>query len=266
MDYPLRSACLWGDVMDWIKVLNRHTIFEYTDLSDSEFVAWIKIMSLTALMEKEPTREQMLKYTHHKTLTSLQDKLKTHSTTLQDVLMKVLIDAQEVVIRRERWKEKKKKLRADSKNVSGDVSGDVSPQEKRREEKRREENKKIKEKSSEKKFVLPEYIPKETWQAYLAVRVKKKAAQTPYAFRLVIKELERLRDTFGNNPVEVLNKSITSGWADVYQLKEGGNGNKFSGIKSWLERDDEKTRQDSIFEGDGGDGGDIRSRKGTDRV
>lgn len=119
--------------MDWIKVLNRHTIFEYTDLKDSEFVAWIKIMSLTALMEKEPTRDQMLKYTHHKTLTSLQDKLKTHSTTLQDILKKVLRDAQEVNIRREVWKNKKKKLRELKQNVPGDVPGDVPRIEKEKE-------------------------------------------------------------------------------------------------------------------------------------
>src|SRR5665648_14809 len=60
-----------------------------------------------------------------------------------------------------------------------------------------------KEKKSD--FVLPDFIPKETWQTYMTVRLKKKAAQTPYALRLIIKELTRLRDTFGNDPVEVLN-------------------------------------------------------------
>jgi len=128
--------------MDWIKVLNKHTIFEYTDLRDSEFVAWIKIMSLTAFMEKIPSREQMLIYTHHKTLDSLEEKLKTHSTTLQDILKKVLKDAQGVILRREVWKNNKQHYRELNKNVSKDVSGDVSHIEKRREEK---ENKKIKE-------------------------------------------------------------------------------------------------------------------------
>jgi hypothetical protein len=130
--------------MDWIKVLNRHVIFEYTDLSDSEFRAWVTIMSLTAELEHEPNNEQMLQYVHHKTLTSLQDKLKKHSTTLQDVLKKVSRDVQEVIIKRESWKEKKKILREVNRSVSKDVLGDVQPQEKRREEKRREENKEIK--------------------------------------------------------------------------------------------------------------------------
>ena len=119
--------------MDFIKVLNRHTIFEYTDLSDSEFTAWIKIMSLTAYLEKEPTREQMLKHVHHKTLSGLQDKLKKHSTTLQDILKKVLSDVQEVVKRRESWKQKQKQKRERAFNVSGDVPGYVSPKIKRRE-------------------------------------------------------------------------------------------------------------------------------------
>ena len=131
--------------MDWIKVLNKHTIFEYTDLRDSEFVAWIKIMSLTAFMEKIPSREQMLIYTHHKTLDSLEEKLKTHSTTLQDILKKVLKDAQGVILQREIWKNNKKHYRELNKNVSKDVLRDVSHIENRTEDK---ENKKIKERGS----------------------------------------------------------------------------------------------------------------------
>jgi hypothetical protein len=109
--------------MDWIKVLNRHVMFEYNDLSDSEFRAWIKIMSLSAFMEAMPTHDQIVKHVHHKTLTSLQDKLKTHSTTLQDVLKKVLIDAQGVVDRKKYWKDKKKEYRERDKNVHVDIQG-----------------------------------------------------------------------------------------------------------------------------------------------
>lgn len=128
--------------MDWIKVLNRHILLEYNDLRDSEFVAWIKIMALTASLEHEPTREQMLKYTHYKTLDSLQEKLNRHSIDLQYVLNKVLIDAQEVSNRRERWKDKKKKQRGVIETVPGDVPGDVPGKEKRREEKEKERKEK----------------------------------------------------------------------------------------------------------------------------
>jgi hypothetical protein len=119
--------------MDFIKVLNRHTLFEYTDLLDSEFVAWIKIMSLTAYLEKEPTREQMLKEVHHKTLDSLQEKLKTHAISLQDILKKVLKDAQSVNIRREEWKKRKQRSRDLNKIVTQDVTQDVPHKEKEKE-------------------------------------------------------------------------------------------------------------------------------------
>jgi hypothetical protein len=108
-------------VMDWIKVLNKHVLHTYTDLTPLEWQAWIKIMSLTATLEEEPTRNQMLQYVHHRTLTSLQDKLKEHSTTLQDILKKVLSDAQEVVKKREYWKDKKKEKRALEQNVQQDI-------------------------------------------------------------------------------------------------------------------------------------------------
>ncbi len=106
--------------MDWIKVLNRHVLLEYSDLRDSEFVAWIKIMALTAQLEHEPTHEQILVHIHHKTLTSLQDKLKKHSTTLQDVLKKVLIDVQHVVMRRTALKENTQRYRDKQRPVIND--------------------------------------------------------------------------------------------------------------------------------------------------
>jgi phage replication O-like protein O len=84
--------------------------------------------------------------------------------------------------------------------------------------------KKIQKKAQE--FFLPDFIPQETWSAYLAVREKKRAAKTPYAFNLIIKELEKIKSLHGHDPVEVLNQSIKSGWTDVYPLKQGlGGGN-----------------------------------------
>lgn len=66
-------------------------------------------------------------------------------------------------------------------------------------------------------FILPSWIPKETWTAYLEVRNKKRAAKTSYALNLIIKKLEKLKSEF--NPVDILNQSITGGWTDVYPLK-----------------------------------------------
>jgi uncharacterized protein YdaU (DUF1376 family) len=78
-------------------------------------------------------------------------------------------------------------------------------------------------------FVLPDWIPIDTWNAYLKIREQKKAAKTPYALNLIILELQKIKQLHNHNPIDVLNKSIKSGWIDVYPLKtDGGNGNKIT--------------------------------------
>lgn len=90
---------------------------------------------------------------------------------------------------------------------------------------KKEKNIKNKTISADAPFILPDWIPQETWIAYMAVREKKRAAKTPYALNLVIKELEKIRKLHNHDPVEVLNKSITNGWTDVYPLKDTGGQN-----------------------------------------
>lgn len=78
-------------------------------------------------------------------------------------------------------------------------------------------------------FILPSWIPPEIWEAYLDVRNKKRAAKTDNALRLVVQELEKLQRTHKQDPVEILKKSIRSGWTDVYPLKPqdiSNNGNQ----------------------------------------
>jgi len=99
--------------------------------------------------------------------------------------------------------------------TDGTTDGQQTVQEQERKERKEKKKKKII------VFSLPDYIPQETWESYLAVRVKKRAAQTPYALNLVIMELEKIKATYGHDPVLVLNKSITSGWSDVYPLRDG---------------------------------------------
>ncbi|MGV8059793.1 MAG: hypothetical protein AB2L12_17505 [Smithellaceae bacterium] len=74
-------------------------------------------------------------------------------------------------------------------------------------------------------FVLPGWISVETWKAFLEVRKKKKAAGTDYALKLIVLELEKIKKEYGHDPIEVLNKSIKSGWSDVYPLKTSGGNN-----------------------------------------
>lgn len=86
-----------------------------------------------------------------------------------------------------------------------------------REEKRREEKKEDKEPATP-AFVLPDWIPADTWAAYCKVRTGKKAKNEPHALGLIVKDLEKFRAA-GHDPVDCLNNSIKSGWAGVFEPK-----------------------------------------------
>lgn len=86
-----------------------------------------------------------------------------------------------------------------------------------REEKRREEKKETNTAPAG-AFDLPSWIPSDTWAAYCKVRAGKKAKNEPHALGLIVKDLERFRSA-GHDPVEVLNNSIKSGWAGVFEPK-----------------------------------------------
>ena len=67
-------------------------------------------------------------------------------------------------------------------------------------------------------FLLPEWVNPEIWAAFIEIRKKKKAVQTPYALKLIMGELERLKEA-GNDPDEVLRQSIANSWKGVFPLK-----------------------------------------------
>jgi hypothetical protein len=68
-------------------------------------------------------------------------------------------------------------------------------------------------------IVLPDWMPLETWQAFLAMRKKMKRVPTDHAVELLIKKLDRFRAN-GQNIQAVLEKSITSNWQDVFEINE----------------------------------------------
>jgi len=68
-------------------------------------------------------------------------------------------------------------------------------------------------------FALPEWIDKETWDAFLEMRKKKRVSPTPHALKLIVGELEKFR-LAGDDPKAVLEKSIMSNWTGVFPLKE----------------------------------------------
>jgi hypothetical protein len=69
---------------------------------------------------------------------------------------------------------------------------------------------------------LPENPPvgltQETWAAFVQFRVELKKPMTDHAKKLALRELERLAAD-GNDPNKVIEQSILSGWAGLFQLK-----------------------------------------------
>ena len=72
-------------------------------------------------------------------------------------------------------------------------------------------------------FILPEWINKETWEAFKEMRKSKKKPMTDYATKLIINILDRLRKD-GEDPNLVLEQSIINSWTSVFSLKGGNNG------------------------------------------
>jgi len=70
--------------------------------------------------------------------------------------------------------------------------------------------------------ILPEWLNKETWDAFVEMRRGKKSLPTERAKSLLIKELERLK-LAGDDPNAVLDRSIMNSWKGVFPLdKQGG--------------------------------------------
>jgi len=67
-------------------------------------------------------------------------------------------------------------------------------------------------------IVLPDWLPKETWDAFIQMRKRIGKPPTDYAINLIIAKLERFKSN-GQDIKAVLEKSITSSWQDVFEIK-----------------------------------------------
>lgn len=67
-------------------------------------------------------------------------------------------------------------------------------------------------------FVLPDWIPEDSWNGYVEMRGKKRSAMTDRARDLVIAELLKFKEA-GHSITEILNKSTKNNWTDVYEPK-----------------------------------------------
>jgi uncharacterized protein YdaU (DUF1376 family) len=81
---------------------------------------------------------------------------------------------------------------------------------------------KLEVKEQSKVAALPDWIPEDPWKAWLEVRSKNKAPNTPRALTLAIRELERLRAD-GQDPVAVLEQSTLRGWRGLFPIAGSGS-------------------------------------------
>ena len=71
-------------------------------------------------------------------------------------------------------------------------------------------------------FVLPDWIPLESWDALMEVRKAAKAQGTDYAKKLLVNQLAKYKAS-GHDPVDIINTSIRNSWKDVYEPKVESN-------------------------------------------
>ena len=69
---------------------------------------------------------------------------------------------------------------------------------------------------------IPGWMPTDTWYAFLQMRKRIKKPATEYAVQLLIAKLDKFRQA-GHDVQAILEKSITSGWQDVFEPKESVN-------------------------------------------
>lgn len=68
-------------------------------------------------------------------------------------------------------------------------------------------------------IVFPDWLPLETWDAFIKMRKRIKKPPTDYAIKLLINKLAAYRER-GQDVQAVLERSITSGWQDLYEIAE----------------------------------------------
>ena len=69
--------------------------------------------------------------------------------------------------------------------------------------------------------MIPAWIDPESWEAFKGMRKAIKAPLTPYAEKLIVMELIKLKSA-GNDPQACLNQSIMNSWRDVFPCRDKG--------------------------------------------
>ena len=73
------------------------------------------------------------------------------------------------------------------------------------------------------RFVLPDWMPSESWNDFLEMRRSLRSAPTEKAKALLVRKLEKLKCA-GQDPKAVLEQSIERSWKGVFPVKESTGG------------------------------------------
>ncbi|MCR4298247.1 MAG: DUF1376 domain-containing protein [Gallionella sp.] len=71
---------------------------------------------------------------------------------------------------------------------------------------------------------IPDWIPVEPWNAFIAMRRRKSGMPTPRAIELLIGKLDRWKAT-GHDPGAVLDQSTENQWTGIFEIKQDWSGN-----------------------------------------
>ena len=140
--------------MEWTKIKPKHFLLNDFTLAEKGTLA--TILCLTALLERVPNHQEMVKATHYKALIALQQRLKGHSMDLQYIVNKVLEDSLKVDRQRAVSRATSDKYR--KKQKDGDASHDTT--DKIREDKIREDKR---ESAKKKRFTPPSVLEVEKY-------------------------------------------------------------------------------------------------------
>jgi hypothetical protein len=119
--------------MDWTKIKTKHFLF--TDWTDRMTAGFVKLLCLTAHLERMPNNKEMLQVCGRKSLESLSQVLHKSDTSLSQVLEKVLEDVDRVDKKKQRDRDYHSTY--DKSRQRAVVSNSLPREEKIREDKRR---------------------------------------------------------------------------------------------------------------------------------
>jgi phage replication O-like protein O len=92
-------------------------------------------------------------------------------------------------------------------------------------------------------FVLPDWVPRELWSAYLEVRKKKRAPSTDHALNLCIKSINKLHEK-GNDRIAVIEQSVERGYTGFFEVN---NTNDTTGsIEAWARKKEQEMKNGTL--------------------